>query len=1282
MITLLHTAYVVRKGMRAPHLEKFLGYAPQNESSFCHLMETDGSTATAPAAAVTSPAAVSSVTSLNSAYMGNTSGGSESYNAGSKTWTVSGNGSRMWYSAAPDYHFAYLPVTGDATIIAKLTGLSGGSTNDARAGLVFSENLTDSADMQAIVVTNPSGTDPQTHSFRRGDVAHSHQGNDGSRSYQSQSSPKIPYWLKIERIGNRVNCYSSPDGISWSCGESADYAVGATAYFGLAVSSDQTNGQSTATFTDVRITGGDGGEAIETPEAPFAIYASPGGDQVPLRWLESFEADSYKIWRSTQSGGPYTLVTQQTGTSYVDTSVNYGTHYYYAVSAVNSVGESPLSPEEKLKFVDTSWYEAEDYDDQSGFGLENTSDFFGGQNLSNSHAGDWVAYYDIPLNAGAVFKARMASYSTEIGQIEVRLGSTTGTLVGTLTGLNTDGAQSWGSDEINLTGYTDGVYDIYLVFTAVTGETGVALNLNWFDITYPSITEYDLGMDVSLVYDPASHALTNLGPIPNWDSTTAHLKLLDGSDFSNFDFTELGITSWTTTDFDNAAVVTTWDGANLSGLTVHSDGNFGAGDSFAGADFSNVTWGTGTSTADPAKFFSSGSGATSAATALNAINFSGADLSLITGAARTTMIDNLGAFDGGTPIGPIIDPIFVANSGWDSAALIAAGWQYDVTDAFSTIEAENYNDQTGVLTQPTGDTGGGENLQAIDNSDWAAYYRVNFGSGANEFQARVASRNSGGNIEVRLDSPTGTLVGTAIAPGTGNWQSYVTVTTSITNTIGVHDVYLVFTGGSGSLFNVNWFTFNQVAVTHTLTYTAGINGSISGVSPQVVSESNDGSAVTADADPGYTFVNWSDSSTNNPRTDTNVTGDITVTANFQLVPNKDAFGTVEAEDFDDQLGIDTQPSTEGNLNVQLIENGDWSAYFNVDFGSGANEFQARVASNNSGGNIEVRLGSPAGTLVGTAIVPGTGNWQSWVTVNASISDVSGVQQVYLVYTGGGSYLFNLNWFTFTNAYTLTYTAGANGSITGTTPQTVYTGESGSAVTAVPATNYSFVNWSDGSTDNPRTDLSVTNTVSVTANFTIDTYTLTYTAGANGSITGTSPQTIDHGSNGTAVTAVADADYSFVDWSDGSTDNPRTDISVSDNISVTANFTITQTELDNWRVNNFGTDDNTGNAANDSDADFDGISNLIEYATGTDPNSPSSAPITIQPSSGSGFEIRFNRILDPSLNYTIEGTNNLSSPSWVPAWTGSGTSDGEVIVPSSSWPSNAYYFLRLTVSEAP
>ena len=67
-------------------------------------------------------------------------------------------------------------------------------------------------------------------------------------------------------------------------------------------------------------------------------------------------------------------------------------------------------------------------------------------------------------------------------------------------------------------------------------------------------------------------------------------------------------------------------------------------------------------------------------------------------------------------------------------------------------------------------------------------------------------------------------------------------------------------------------------------------------------------------------------------------------------------------------------------------------------------------------------------------------------------------------------------------YTLTYTAGPNGSISGVTPQTVVSGGYGSTVTAVPNTGYQFVDWSDGVLDANRTDGPVVGNINVTANF--------------------------------------------------------------------------------------------------------------------------------------------------------------------------------------------------------
>jgi uncharacterized repeat protein (TIGR02543 family) len=86
------------------------------------------------------------------------------------------------------------------------------------------------------------------------------------------------------------------------------------------------------------------------------------------------------------------------------------------------------------------------------------------------------------------------------------------------------------------------------------------------------------------------------------------------------------------------------------------------------------------------------------------------------------------------------------------------------------------------------------------------------------------------------------------------------------------------------------------------------------------------------------------------------------------------------------------------------------------------------------------------------------------------------------------------------------------------------------------------------------DASVTADTTLYAKWTsVSSYTLTYNADANGTITGTTPQTVTSGGNGTAVTAKPNSGYRFVKWSDNSTSNPRTDSNVISNITVTASF---------------------------------------------------------------------------------------------------------------------------------
>jgi hypothetical protein len=121
-------------------------------------------------------------------------------------------------------------------------------------------------------------------------------------------------------------------------------------------------------------------------------------------------------------------------------------------------------------------------------------------------------------------------------------------------------------------------------------------------------------------------------------------------------------------------------------------------------------------------------------------------------------------------------------------------------------EAETIAFETGVETEPSSE--GGRNVGFIENGDWIRVRGVAFGAGATSFTARVASATSGGRIEVRLDSTTGPLAGTCTVPGTGGWQTWTTITCTTSAATGTRDLYLRFAGGTGFLFNVNWWQFS------------------------------------------------------------------------------------------------------------------------------------------------------------------------------------------------------------------------------------------------------------------------------------------------------------------------------------------------------------------------------------------------------------------------------------------------------------------------------------------
>ncbi|MEU4422254.1 carbohydrate-binding protein [Actinoplanes sp. NPDC024001] len=127
----------------------------------------------------------------------------------------------------------------------------------------------------------------------------------------------------------------------------------------------------------------------------------------------------------------------------------------------------------------------------------------------------------------------------------------------------------------------------------------------------------------------------------------------------------------------------------------------------------------------------------------------------------------------------------------------------------------------------------------------------------------------------------------------------------------------------------------------------------------------------------------------------------------------------QAEHYKTSSGIVVydKSAAQGGKTVGSIDNGDWIAFEPYQLSS-ATSFSARVSSAGAGGTVQVRAGSPTGTVLGSATVPVTGSWDTFTTVNGSIAGApAGTTTLYLTFAGGSGFLFDVDAFTFNTGTT-------------------------------------------------------------------------------------------------------------------------------------------------------------------------------------------------------------------------------------------------------------------------
>jgi autotransporter-associated beta strand protein len=225
---ILHGAYKLRKGIATPYNDRMRAtlmqpgatwYTPAG-GDFLYLKSSDTSTATVLPPIYYPADHVQPVTNLTNVDIGNPGiAGSASYNNG--VWTVKAAGN----STSSAFNFTFKKMSGNAGLVVKVDSMS---LSSAGCGVMIRQSLAPGAPFWNINLAATGGV---------------------GRHWQ----PKAPWWLRIERVGNRILTYHSLDGVNWT-GLGCSYSpAGYTndLYYGFYTISNNTSALNTALFSNV-----------------------------------------------------------------------------------------------------------------------------------------------------------------------------------------------------------------------------------------------------------------------------------------------------------------------------------------------------------------------------------------------------------------------------------------------------------------------------------------------------------------------------------------------------------------------------------------------------------------------------------------------------------------------------------------------------------------------------------------------------------------------------------------------------------------------------------------------------------------------------------------------------------------------------------------------------------------------------------------------------------------------------------------------------------------------
>ncbi|MBR6969065.1 MAG: CotH kinase family protein [Ruminococcus sp.] len=122
------------------------------------------------------------------------------------------------------------------------------------------------------------------------------------------------------------------------------------------------------------------------------------------------------------------------------------------------------------------------------------------------------------------------------------------------------------------------------------------------------------------------------------------------------------------------------------------------------------------------------------------------------------------------------------------------------------VQAEHFDYKSGIDTENCSE--GGLDVAYIENGEYIGFKDIDL-TNVRNIDFRIGSNGARAVLEVRLDAPDGQLIGKMDIKSTSGWQTWETQRCAVSESYGIHDIYFIFTGGEGYLYNINWWRTDQ-----------------------------------------------------------------------------------------------------------------------------------------------------------------------------------------------------------------------------------------------------------------------------------------------------------------------------------------------------------------------------------------------------------------------------------------------------------------------------------------